>query len=62
MPTISDKKHHCIVLYAEDEKRIKQIQAGLIKEGADKGTMNKSVAIRQAIKELWIRLKEGRNE
>lgn len=58
MPTISDKKHHCIVLYAEDEKRIKQIQAALIKKGADKGTMNKSVAIRQAVKELWIKLKK----
>lgn len=60
MATISDKRNHCIVLYAEDEKRLRQVQAALVRQGADKGTMNKSVAVRCAIKELWSKLKEGK--
>ena len=53
---IKDARQHCIVLYAEDEKRLKQVQAALVRQGADKGTMNKSVAVRCAIKELWKKL------
>lgn len=55
---IKDARQHCIVLYAEDEKRLKWLQAALVRRGVDKGTMNKSAAIRAAVKELVAILKE----